>query len=540
MPDETPAASGALPPAGDAGASARPGLRANLQALTSFWSRSPAAAGPAQPNAGFVNPLRARNEPTSLFGEILDWMLAPLLLLWPMSLTITYLVAQNIANSPHDRQLGAHVQLLSEHLSETQGTARLDLPLPARELLRADGSDNIYFMVLGLRGELVEGDRDVPLPPEDQTPATGTLQFRDDTLRGIDVRIAYTWTALSRRAGAQPVLIQVAETLEKRTQLANEIIKGVIVPQFVVLPVAVILLWFGLSRGLAPLTDLQARIRARRPDDLSPIEPRAAPEEMVPLIESFNDLLARLEQNLATHKRFIADAAHQMKTPLAGLRTQAELALRETEPDQVRRSLRQIGASSERAARLVNQLLSLARAEHQSTDLAAFEPVDLADLARDQIREWLPAALARRIDLGYEGPSHPVLVIGVGTLLRELLRNLIDNALRYTSAAGSQAGTVTVRVREQKRAVYLEVEDNGPGIPESERALVFERFYRVLGTHVDGSGLGLSIVREIAQQHDALLRVGPNPQAAAPEAPGTLISVEFGHTVGAPPTVELN
>ncbi|MCU0951928.1 MAG: sensor histidine kinase N-terminal domain-containing protein, partial [Burkholderiaceae bacterium] len=405
MPDELPPSSPSpLPAAPAPGAPPAPAARRiwrpNIRALPLFGRKAPQAE-----EQRFQNPLRLPYEQRSLFGEILDWMLAPLLLLWPMSVTITYLVAQNIASAPYDRHLMDSTELLADHVKEFRGEARLQLPLPARELLRADTTDNLYFMVLGLRGEFVAGDREMPLPAEDEPAAPGTVKLRNDQVRGQEVRIAYTWVEFAQRPGAQPALVQVAETLEKRTQLANEIIRGVIVPQFIVLPIAVVLVWFGLSRGLRPLSSLQSKIRARRPDDLSPIEAHAAPDEVAPLVGAFNELLSRLEQNLVTQKRFIADAAHQMKTPLAGMRTQAELALRETDPQDLKRSLRQIAASTERATHLINQLLSLARAEHQSTDLAAFEAVDLVALARDQVRDWVPQAIARGIDLGYEGET---------------------------------------------------------------------------------------------------------------------------------------
>ena len=535
MPDAIPP-----PPADPDGAepiSAEPrrGWRADIRALP-FFARA-SRKSPETEDSGFPNVLRLPYEQRSLFGEILDWMLAPLLLLWPMSVTFTYLVAQDIAGAPYDRQLAQSVELLADHLKEFGGDARLQLPLPARELLRADPTDSVYYMVLGLRGEFVSGDTDMPLPDEGEVPAPGVVKLRHDQMRGSEVRIAYTWLAFPN-PGARPALIQVAETLEKRAELANEIIRGVIVPQFVVLPVAVVLVWFGLSRGLRPLASLQTRIRARRLDDLSPIEAHAAPDEVAPLVDAFNDLLSRMEQNLLAQKRFMADAAHQMKTPLAGMRTQAELAMRETDPHSLRRSLGQIAASTERATHLINQLLALARAEHQATDLAAFEVVDLVQVAREQVRDWVPQALARGIDLGYEGSETPLRIVGLPLLLRELLNNLIDNALRYTPPGTHPPGTVTVRVRSAGDSAFLEVEDTGPGIPERERPLIFDRFYRVLGTNVDGSGLGLSIVREIVEQHEALLRVSFNPRALDPTHPGTLISVEFVHTLIASGSVE--
>jgi two-component system sensor histidine kinase TctE len=327
----------------------------------------------------------------------------------------------------------------------------------------------------------------------------------------------------------------VAETLEKRSQLANEIIRGVIVPQFIVLPIAVVLVWFGLSRGLAPLAALQARIRAREPDDMSPIDPRAAPEEISPVVSSFNELLERLSRNMQMQQRFLADAAHQMKTPLAGLRTQAELALRETDPQQLKRSLRQIATSTERATHLINQLLALARAEHQSTDPARFEVTELNALARSVVQESVPDAISRRVDLGFEPAERPVRIFAVPLLVREMMLNLVDNGLRYTPAGGS----VTLRIRQQGESAFLEVEDTGPGIPDAERQRVFDRFYRILGTNVDGSGLGLAIVREIAERHDGLIRLGPNPACPDPALPGTVISIEFEAIQGDEPAVLL-
>jgi two-component system sensor histidine kinase TctE len=473
------------------------------------------------------NPLRRPDEQRSLFGEILDWMLAPLLVLWPMSVTLTFVVAQEIANPPFDRKLAETASLLADHVHYVQGVVQLRLGIDVSEVLRPDATVTTSYMVLGLRGELVAGDADIPLPPEDDTSA-GRPRLRFDKLNGNEVRVAYTWARLPDQP---PVLVQVAETLEARTQLANEIIKGVIVPQFIVLPLAVLLVWLALARGLAPLTALQARIRRRRPEDRSPIDPRGAPEEIAPLVESFNDLLARLSASIEVQKRFIADAAHQMKTPLAGLRTQSELALRQTDPAELRRSLRQIAAATERATRLVNQLLALARAEHRGAEPAAHEAVDLAQLTGEVVRDWVPQAIERQIDLGMEVLDEAPRVLGAPLMLREMLGNLIDNALRYTPAGG----TVTARVLRDGAEVVLEVEDTGHGIAEAERSRVFDRFYRVLGTTVEGSGLGLAIVREIAEQHEARVTIETPAAAAGAELPGALLRVRFARAPDAGP-----
>jgi two-component system sensor histidine kinase TctE len=340
--------------------------------------------------------------------------------------------------------------------------------------------------------------------------------------------VAYAWVNLQPEGAATPrlALVQVAETLDKRARLANDIIKGVILPQFIILPVILALVWFALSRGLSPLAQLQERIRARPPDDLSPIDSRQVPEEISPLVGSLNDMLARLAHTIAAQKRFIADAAHQMKTPLAGMRMQSELALRQVDPGEIHRSLEQLAKSSESATRLVNQLLALARAENQPHAGLAPEALDLAALARDVVQEWVQASFTHgtrhEIDLGYEAVGEPPAIAGNALMLRELLSNLIDNAQRYTPAGGS----VTVRVRGFQSAV-LEVEDTGPGIAPGERHRVFERFYRILGSNAPGSGLGLAIVREIAQQHGAEIEIVDNPRNTNKKFPGSLFRLTF-------------
>ena len=460
----------------------------------------------------------------SLFGEILDWMLVPLLLLWPLSIAITYWAAKSIANEPFDRALEDKVTVVAQQVREVGGVISGPLPGSARDILRADVVDNIYFQVMGPHTELIDGERDIAPPAEDDSPQPWSIRFRFDSIHNTDVRVAHTYVDLRRAATdagpARLVLVQVAETLDKRRQLANQIIKSVILPEFIMLPIALALVWLALARGLAPLAQLQHHIRARRPDDLSPIESGQVPEEISPLVRSLNDMLARLSQTILMQKRFIADAAHQMKTPLAGMRMQSELALRQTSQSEVRRSLEQLSKSSEAATRLINQLLTLACAENQTPEAAPLTLLDMCELARNATQEWVQASFRLRIDLGFEQPGNAVMVRGNPTMLRELINNLIDNALRYTPAGGS----VTVRVRADagQRRATLEVEDTGPGIAPTERAHVFERFYRILGSKVEGSGLGLAIVREIALQHDADIDIAFNPQMQDPCNPGSV------------------
>ena len=498
--------------------------------------------------------MRAESDQHSLFGEILDWMLAPLLLIWPMSVFLTWLVAHSIANKPYDRELGemAHtlgLQVAAEAAKTPLGASRFALSVEAAALLRSDEIDTVYYQVLGARGEFLSGDRGLSRPGAQERPqAEGSrrppadgvgqfaspasltpdkavaweLSFRDDVVNNESVRVAHLWVWPEGQSSGNMLLVQVAETLGKRSRLTNEIIKGVILPQFVILPLAVLLVWLALARGIAPLNELQRRIRSRDSSDLSPIDERRIPDEVAPLVRAINDLLARLDQSMRGQKHFLADAAHQLKTPLAGLRMQAELAQREIDlgrssPSELKLSLQQISLASQRAAHMVNQLLSMARAEDKEHAMRKLE-FNLSELAVETVRDFVPRAMERQIDLGYEGPGvseSSLRLQGQPVLIRELIRNLVDNALLYTPAGG----VVTVRVIEDPfgQVTVLQVEDSGPGIAQAEREQIFQPFYRSLGTNVDGSGLGLAIAREIVQHHEAELSV----EDARPRKPGT-------------------
>jgi two-component system, OmpR family, sensor histidine kinase TctE len=483
-----------------------------------------------------------QREQRSLFGEILDWMLTPLLLLWPISLVLTWLVAQGIASKPFDRALAFNAQALAQLVSVQSNRAQFSLPQPASEILRADDSDLVYYQVMGLKGEYLSGEKDMPMPIEEDKIEVDKVKLRDDEMRGLDVRIAYVYvTGMADTladSSATPakalVLVQVAETLEKRSTLATEIVKGVMLPQFVIFPLAVFLVWLALVRGIRPLSELEDRIRARKPDDLSSIDEKTVPLEVAPLVLSINDLLARQKKAAAGQKRFLADAAHQLKTPLAGLRMQAELALLDgtTEAD-LKHSLKQVSRSSIRATHTVNQLLAMARAE-ASGQMVAMQSCDLTRLTMDVVQDCLPRAMEKRIDLGYEGEDagahgarSQAQITGNPTLLKEMVRNLIDNALNYVHSSPEWSGMVTARVLVDRigHAVILQVEDNGPGIAETERDLVLQPFYRSLGQEADGSGLGLAIVAEIAQQHNASLSIEDTSPRARP--PGVRFTLRF-------------
>jgi two-component system, OmpR family, sensor histidine kinase TctE len=326
------------------------------------------------------------------------------------------------------------------------------------------------------------------------------LRLASANVQGHRVRLVSTLIAPGRPE--DPVLVSVAETLNKRSTLTREILIAMAAPQIALLAIALLLGRIGINHGLKPLTDLAAQIEARGQNNLSPVPQGGLPREARVLVARINELLERLSNAMRAQKRFVADAAHQLRTPLAAVLLHAERAERAPDTSSEREALGALHRSVERAARLSAQLLALARTDPEAVAAIELKPVDLTSLARQVGEEWVPRALERDIDFGLSVPTDPVMVTGDERLLSEVLSNLIDNALRY----GNSGGHVTLMV-ETGEPTKLSVQDDGPGIPADERARIFERFYRLQNGNSDGCGLGLSIVEEIARLHNATVEV---------------------------------
>ncbi|MBV2180171.1 MAG: sensor histidine kinase N-terminal domain-containing protein [Castellaniella sp.] len=464
---------------------------------------------------------RTRRHPT-LLGRILLWMIVPLFVLWSIGIVITYFISLNIANSPYDKTLTSHLRLLRHEVEQQRLTAGVTLSESARTVLSGNGDEApTTWQILDANGHLMAGNPNVPTP-ENWTYDIDQIRFRNATLDHQSIRLAYLWGGRDRDGTG--FLTVVAEPAQARATLQQEILTGMLTPQLIILPLAAMLAGLGLTQGLEPLSLLQEHMRRRKPSDLSPIRDDLAPAEIVPLIDAMNNVLQRLSASIESQRRFVANAAHQLKTPLAGIRTQCEIALREREPSRMRDSLQQLITGSQRATRLVNQLLLLARAESLDPNQSrTTEQLDLYALAEDCTGEWVATALARGIDLGFESSGEPLPVFGNRTMIHELLNNLIDNALLYTPAGGQ----VTVRALPDGDRVCLEVQDTGPGIPPDEQSRVFDRFYRILGHEAEGSGLGLAIVREVAEHHQATIDFPPPGNHHDPVSAGTRLRVSF-------------
>lgn len=433
----------------------------------------------------------------TLQKKLLRWLLIPLSLLLVIDGVASYVVATRLSNVVYDRDLTEVAHELLLHLEDRGDGIRLDLSRAALRTLLLDQYDKVYFRIGDGNGVLVAGDMDIP-PPAGGRVASGSPAFYDNVLSGEKIRVVRLHDQLPGTGPGQSVVIQVAETLNKRNTLAVEILGSIVLPQLLLIVIAGMLVWIGVAQGLSPLKRLQQAIAARSHLDLTPVARDDVPGEVKPLMHAIDDLMVRLSEVLEFQNRFIADAAHQLRTPVAGLKAHIEVALRESDPAQIKHTLAHLYTSVERLSRLVSQLLSLARNEPSTIKSVNLDPLDLNKLAFETTMEWVPEAYKKDIDLGFEGVNDVLMIRGDPVRLRELINNLLDNAIRYSR----NGGRVTVRVSPRPRPC-LSVSDDGPSIPVDQRQRVFERFHRLLGTHSDGTGLGLAIVQEIAAIHGA-------------------------------------
>jgi len=449
------------------------------------------------------------------FFKYFGWLVGLLAFVWLAMTSVTEFIVRSAVDAPYDEKLVDTARALASEVRATDGG--IIIRPGAVQLLRSDRRDNVYFALRDAAGEVIAGDRDMPAVIV--TRGTPDTAVQSGTISEQPVRVASIHVPDPRRADMR-ITVQVAETLNKRHTLVESLrTPSVLLPQVVVMFGAILIVLYGFAFVVGPMRRLKESIDRRDSSDLAPLDPAEAPRELRSLIESINGLMARLSLSMDMQRRFIADAAHQLRTPLAGLRSQTELALGERDPATMQRTLERLAVGTERATALANRLLTLARAGTYVRSKQV--DVDLVALAKDAIAEHLPAANARAQDLGFEGPrsGDPIVVHGDRILLRELVSNLIDNAVRYTP----EGGLITVLVRrERDGSGTIGVRDTGPGIHDDERDKIFEPFYRGRDAVSPGTGLGLAIVRTIADAHGASLQLTPND-----EGPGLCIAASF-------------
>lgn len=443
----------------------------------------------------------------SLRNQLLRWLLVPLVVLVLLNTLSLYRDALDAADMAYDRSLLASTRALAERVSVRDGKVVADVPYVALDSFETDNLGRIYYRVGGLQGETVSGYDDLPrvpakVPRSELYPAL--VRFYHATYNGEPVRVAALLQPVFDDSMRGIALIQVGETLDARRALSRRILLNTLARQAILVMAVATLVWVAVRLVLRPLMRLKEIVETRPLSDLSDIDQALVHKEVRPLVAALNGSMARMQGLIASQRRFIADASHQLRTPLTVLKTQAELALRADDPEAMRAIVRSIAGTTDSAVHLANRLLTLARVEHGGQ--AGMAEVALPEVVRRVGLELALPAVQKQIDLALEAPD-ALPVRGQEMMLHELVSNLVDNAIRYTPRGGS----VLLAVRATPQGVLLEVQDSGPGISAAERDKVFTPFYRAASTievNPGGTGLGLAIVRDIASLHGASVSLG--------------------------------
>ncbi|WP_036251488.1 sensor histidine kinase N-terminal domain-containing protein [Methylobacter sp. BBA5.1] len=434
----------------------------------------------------------------SLRTEILFRLIIPLICFIAIESVLSYFVTLHYVNETYDRWLLDSARSLTQEIKVKDGKVHVELPPAALEIFKWDELDQTFFKIISSEQGMIVGDSFVPESFDPSVDWSRPIFFEDE-IRGEPVRVVSM--LVIRDETPDKIFVHVAETVNKRRDMMIDILLADLVPQIILTLFAGTYLLVGLKRGLKPLHVLADEIAQRSPRDLSPIAETHVFLEVRTLTDTINDLLARLAAAIAAQQRFVANAAHQLRTPLAGLKLQAERALREQDLSAMKPALLQMQSSADRASHTITQLLVLAKSGPVD-GMSELKPVNLETLVKETCMDWAPKALQRKMDLGFEGPKQAVYVRGDEVLLRELLANLLDNAILY----GNEHGSIIVKLRRNPTPSLI-VEDDGAGIPDQEREKIFERFYRIPGSSGNGCGLGLAIVKEIADLHKARLEL---------------------------------
>ena len=446
--------------------------------------------------------------PVSLRQRLAWWMIPALATILTITAIWSYRSAMSAVNHAYDRSLTTAIKGIAENTHATQGRVIVDIPYSVMDLFDEEVQERIFYAVIGADGTPLTGYEDLT-PPRTLRISTEPTMI-DSRYRDHDIRLAIMHKRLydPELIGGDTVTIVFAETIEARTHLALQLFLGGLRWQILLIVSCGILIVFALSRTFRPLLALCETIRRRDAEDLTPVPERGVPSEVLPLIGAINVHIARLGKMLEARRRFLADAAHQIRTPLAVLGTQAEYGERQSDPQEMRQTFAGMQRSIRGTKHMANQMLTLARAEQVNGLIQTRLRLDFVELARDVAGDFAVLALDKHIDLAFEAPESPLWIDGNAVMLREMVSNLADNALRYTP----DGGHVTISVTRDSACVCLSISDDGPGIPPAERENVFKRFYRILGSgDSEGSGLGLAIVREICHAHQGTISLGDGP-----------------------------
>lgn len=435
----------------------------------------------------------------SLRREILSWLMPLMLLLILFDSTLLNRLAINALEKELDADLRSSSQDITGYLKNSGIDAKdFELLENASRILLNDNVDKILYSVSNENGTLLSGNQDLFETAKTHTSKLDSYYFFAN-INNEKFRVLRSIFKVQNAVGTNDINIQVAVTLNRRNALANKILVGIVVPQLLLVLVSFSIISISVKRGLAPLGELQNALSKRSEKNLSPINLPNIPEEISLVTNSVNHLMKQLQQLILGQNQFIADAAHQLRTPLAGAQAQLELAELESNPLKLKSILLKVHQSLDRLLHTINQLLILAKSQPEAATMIKMEPLDLNIISKVVASEMAPTAIQKNIDLGFEEAAIPAMIQGNAERLQELLYNLLDNAIRYTQ----NGGWVTMSINLTDEDVELIVVDNGPGISIANRDKIFDRFHRVIGSGQDGSGLGLAIVKEIAHLHNA-------------------------------------
>ncbi len=444
--------------------------------------------------------------------------------LWIAGAVLSFWLVSRLADDYFDRDLINCADSIVGRLRVKEGRVTCDLPSAAQALLKHDESDNYYYRVMRPNGQKISGVDSLPEPSRDLVPDTPRIMRT--TVSGEKVSLVEILAAPDE-VDNEKVVVQFAQTTNARNRFQEMILSCMAVPQLFVVAVGSFAVWLGIGKILTPLQLLQKEVSTRSQFDLSPLPDSETPEEVLPLVRALNSLLARLNEEIRAHQRFITNAAHQLRTPLAGLKTYSSIGLEMSEPADLKHIIQELDTGIDRSTRMVAQLLALARSDAGDSAVVMTKGVvDLNFIVSDVVAELVDRAVRKDIQLTPEFVSESATVYGDRTLLQHLVANLVENAILYTPPGGS----VRVNVAEIGALVKLTVSDTGPGIPEEERDKIFERFYRISGTNGNGSGLGLAIVKEVSLAH------GGRVYISSADETGTVIVAEFSRHVAVPAT----
>lgn len=432
--------------------------------------------------------------PHSLQGRLLAWVLGMVVVVWLSSSVTTWFDARHELEELLDGHLAQAAALLVVQQSGEVEDDRHDLDAPTLHRY----APKVAFQVFH-EGRLAQRSANAPAAPMSAPGRPFRVGFDTVQIGGV------SWRVFAAQGREQDVRVYVGEQMSSRMEILWAVLRSTLWPMVVALPLLALAVWGAVRLGVSPIRRLGQALAQREPQALHPVAVAGAPVEMLPMIEALNALFARIDHLRASERRFTADAAHELRTPIAAIRAQAQVALAEPDEQARRHALLNTVQGCDRATRLVDQLLTLSRLE--AADATALQAVDLRAVTQGVLAELAPKALGKHQTLEFEAPQ-PCFMRGNETLLAVLVRNLVDNAVRYSPPSAR----VTVALRQEAGRVVLSVEDSGPGLAEADRGRLGERFFRMPGSPESGSGLGWSIVRRIAQVHRLDVQVEPSSQ----------------------------